>query len=107
MPTIFKYPKKKKKKRNVTDAKKEAQKVYNTSRWKKLRMEYLQCHPLCETCLEKQITQPACHIHHKVPFSKGKTDAERELLAFDYANLQALCAHCHEEKHNKHRKWWK
>lgn len=107
MPTIALPPRKPKPKRNVTDAKREAQKVYNSKRWKLLRAAYIQAHPLCEICLQEGRTTAAEHVHHVTPFRKGKTALEREQLAFDGGNLQALCRECHEKEHDKLKKWWK
>ena len=61
----------------------------------------MQQHPLCEECLKKGIIRSAKDIHHKISFMTTNDMCERERLAFDSNNLQALCRYCHCEKHNK------
>ena len=103
MPTIYK-PKKKKVTNNQAfyqQRRRERQKVYNTDRWRKLRLNYLSQHPLCEECLKKGIIKSAQDIHHVISFMTTDDMCERERLAFDSSNLQALCRDCHCEKHNK------
>lgn len=103
MPTIYK-PKKKKVTNNQAfyqQRRRERQKVYNTSTWQKLRQSYMQQHPLCEECLKKGIIRSAKDIHHIISFMTTDDMCEREILAFDSSNLQALCRDCHCEKHNK------
>lgn len=103
MPTIYK-PKKKVTVNNQAyyqQRRKERQKIYNTSTWQKLRLSYMQQHPLCEECLKKGIIRSAKDIHHIISFMTTDDMCERERLAFDSSNLQALCRECHNEKHNK------
>lgn len=103
MPTIYK-PKKKKVTNNQAfyqQRRKERQKIYNTDRWRKLRLNYLSQHPLCEECLKRGIIKSAQDIHHVISFMTTDDMCEREKLAFDSSNLQALCRDCHCEKHNK------
>lgn len=70
--------------------------IYNSKKWKKLRNEYIKQHNKCECCGDD-----ATQVHHKIPFSKGKSKKEIEKLAYDYENLVALCKHCHIKKHLK------
>lgn len=102
MPTIYK-PKKKKVNNQAfyQQRRRERQKIYNTDRWRKLRLNYLSQHPLCEECLKKGIIKSAQDIHHVISFMITDDMCERERLAFDSSNLQALCRDCHCEKHNK------
>lgn len=74
---------------------------YNSPAWKTLRNNYKLHHPLCEECLNKGISKPAEHVHHKIPFLSGKDDNEKWSLLLDVNNLQSLCAYCHREKHKK------
>ena len=106
MPTIYK-PKKKKVTNNQAfyqQRRKERQKIYNTTTWQKLRLSYMQQHPLCEECLKKGIIKSAKDIHHKVSFMTVDDKAERERLAFDSDNLMALCRECHNAIHNPKKK---
>lgn len=74
--------------------------IYNTSRWRKLRMSYISDNPLCEECLNNGIIKEAEHVHHKKEISSGKDELEMKALAFDYNNLQSLCSDCHKKKHD-------
>lgn len=71
--------------------------VYNTTAWKKLRIDYLSLHPVCERC-DKCL---AIDVHHKTEISTGKNESEYKQLGFDANNLMALCRQCHKEIHNK------
>ena len=55
--------------------------------WMKLRLIFLQEHPLCCEC-----GRPAGEVDHKIPIS------ERPELRLDPANLQAMCKSCHSRK---------
>ena len=104
MPTIYK-PKKKTVTNNQAfyqQRRKERQKIYNTTTWQ--RLSYMQQHPLCECCLKGGIIKSAKDIHHKVSFMSTDDKAERERLAFDSDNLQALCRECHNAIHNPKKK---
>ena len=78
--------------------------VYNTSRWRKLRLYFLSNNPLCSHCLKKGIYTSATEAHHKIPLSSYK-DLESKLeIAFDIENLEALCKECHIKHHQKNKK---
>lgn len=84
--------------RNEEDRKKERQKVYNTSRWKKLRILKLQLNPVCERCGSIENLQ----VHHRISPFDGYFSAQRfDELAFGLNNLETLCADCHNKEHNK------
>lgn len=78
-------------------------KAYNSKIWRKVRIVYLQQHPICEKCLEKGIVnagsveQPLSIHHKKSPFQDGKINWE---LLGDMDNLMTLCPQCHQEEHN-------
>lgn len=76
--------------------------VYNTSAWKKLRINYLMLHPVCEKCNNSL----AIDVHHKTEISTGKNESEMKQLGFDSNNLMALCKSCHKEMHNKTYTQW-
>lgn len=101
MPYIFKYPKKKKTFNNDDEKRKQRQKVYSSSKWKKLKAAKLQECPLCEKCLEEGKITTAQHCHHIKSFMEAKDELEMQGLAYDYGNLMSLCAKCHQEIHNK------
>lgn len=73
--------------------------IYNTPKWKSLRLFKLQTNPLCEECLSKDKIEPAVEVHHIQPFMEGTTIEQIKWLGFDYNNLQSLCNECHQKKH--------
>ena len=54
-------------------------KIYNSARWIKLRLSYMQRNPVCQEC-----TQPAYYLDHIIPISQGGE-------TWDENNLQGLC----------------
>lgn len=82
---------------------KNYQKLMNAKRWKCLRQQYLQEHPLCEICKEKGIITSAIDVHHKRPIETAHTIEDMAALAYDPANLQALCIPCHIKVHQELR----
>lgn len=80
------------------------QRLLNDKRWKVLRQEYLQAHPLCERCWsEGEKISSAVDVHHIVPVESGKTLAEIQTLCYARENLQALCVPCHIKTHAEER----
>lgn len=77
------------------------QKLLNSKRWKELRRQYLQSHPLCERCEAEGYVRSAIDLHHITPVETGKTKQEMERLAFDTNNLRALCIPCHIATHKE------
>lgn len=69
-----------------------AQRVYNSTRWKKLRAVYLGEFPLCAECMSKGQVRAAVLVDHREPL------ALRLDLAYEWDNLQALCQACHNAK---------
>ena len=67
-------------------------KLYNSVRWKKLRMMHLRRFPLCTQCLEQGINTPATDVDHIVPHNGNLS------LMYDMDNLQSLCRPCHSRK---------
>lgn len=102
MPTINKP------KRKSTSEKhgksKDIAKIYNSSKWVKLRNAYIQANPLCELCLEKEIIKPAEEVHHIKPIGTGLDELEMMDLAYNPENLKALCKECHHEIHQEMNK---
>ena len=75
--------------------------IYNTSRWKKLRLNYLIFHPVCEAC-KKAL---AVEVHHINEISNAGGNVEdMKRIGFDENNLMAVCPACHKEKHKHKRK---
>lgn len=77
------------------------QRLLNSKRWKELRRQYLQAHPLCERCEAEGYVRSSVDLHHVVPVETGKTQQEMERLAFDIHNLRALCIPCHIATHKE------
>jgi len=83
------------KNKHKDDAKSIRQKVYQSARWRKLRLAYIMTHPLCEKCHKVMATD----VHHIISFVY-KPEMERQILAYDWNNLCSLCATCHAQLHN-------
>ena len=66
--------------------------LYNSSRWKRLRLHILREHPLCVRCSNAGLTVSADHVDHCIGF----TD-KHDPLATDRDNLFPLCISCHSE----------
>jgi 5-methylcytosine-specific restriction enzyme A len=73
----------------------EIQQIYNSKMWKRLRLWYLQQHPLCEECLKKDKITPAKEVHHKKKISTGVDIDEKLSIALDENNLESVCIKCH------------
>lgn len=100
MPFINKPPKKARKYTN-DEKRKARQKIYNSSKWKQLRIAKLQQQPLCEECERIGRITPAEHVHHSKSFMKANTEIELLDLAYNYSNLMSLCAECHNRLHRE------
>ena len=98
MPTINK-PKKPKTGGEKHDKNKEIARIYNSTKWQKLRNGYLMQHPLCEECLKADVTKPATEVHHIRPISTGKDELQMKELAYNPDNLMSLCAFHHHLIH--------
>lgn len=66
--------------------------LYNTSRWRKLRKQFLHEHPLCVECKGEGIISPSEVVDHVKPHEGD------ERLFWDESNWQALCKCCHDKK---------
>lgn len=107
MPTINKPRRKNTEKHGKA---KEIWKLYNTSRWRKLRDAKLMENPLCEMCLDENIINEdgikesriseAKEVHHIKPISTGSNELEMMDLAYNYNNLMSVCEFHHHQLHN-------
>lgn len=79
--------------------------LIGSKKWKRLRLLYLQKHPLCEICLREGRTTIAQEVHHVKPVSSGRNEAEKRMLAYSTDNLQALCEKCHRKVHEEMQSW--
>lgn len=97
MPTINK-PKKKREYIDYNKKREKRQSVYNTGRWRDMRIAKLQNNPLCEICeIEGRITL-AEEVHHLQSFV-DYDDNEMLSFAFDANNLCSVCKKCHSRCH--------
>ncbi|SHF44191.1 HNH endonuclease [Caloramator proteoclasticus] len=74
--------------------------LYNSTRWKRLRIKFLKENPLCAECGKKGIVRPAEVVDHIIPHKGNKE------LFWDESNLQALCKECHDRKTAKEDGRW-
>lgn len=78
--------------------------LLNTRRWRNLRAAYLAEHPLCEDCIEAAgRTRTAEEVHHVEEILSGENYDEMAALAYDPANLRALCQYHHKLRHHRIR----
>ena len=81
----------------------ERNEVYTSTRWGKLRLSYLQQHPLCELCLKEDKVVPSVDVHHITSFMSTTDHLKRRSLAYNPKNLMSLCKKCHQNIHNSIR----
>lgn len=94
MPTLNK-----KKKKSNNRNKQKRNESYNTNIWKKIRLNYIQKHPLCEICEYNGKVVPAEDVHHKdSPFHYISKEKQYEKLT-DIDNLISVCKQCHSFLH--------
>ena len=72
--------------------------LYDTRRWKALRLYHLGTEPICRLCKKADRITPAAVVDHVITH-KGNVD-----LFFDDTNLQSLCKPCHDgtKQHSEH-----
>ena len=70
----------------------QIKRMYNSQRWRSMRLRQLADHPWCYVCLERGIYEPAEEVDHVIPH---RGDPK---LFFDDGNLQSLSARCHSAK---------
>src|SRR5512134_1608810 len=71
--------------RMADPALREAERIRNTARWRKVRKLKLRQDPLCQDCIEHDRVEPATQVHHLEPLVR------RPDLAFTMENLRSLC----------------
>ena len=83
-----------------SDRRKEKQKLYNDTIYKKERDWYMQCKPICECCERDGLITPSKDLHHRVsPFKPGLSKEESYRLLRDPNIFIALCQVCHLIQH--------
>ncbi len=98
MPTIYK-PKKKREYNDYSGKRAKRQKIYNSKRWKDMRITYLMSHPVSEISEWQGKSALAEHVHHIVSFM-DVSDEDVLRYAYDYNNLIAVTAEEHWRLHN-------
>jgi 5-methylcytosine-specific restriction endonuclease McrA len=67
------------------------QEIYNSPRWRKLRLMILNDSPLCIHCEKDRLITPATVCDHIIPINEGG-------LVWNESNIQTLCSTCHNKK---------
>ena len=70
--------------------------VYNSRRWRTLRLQVLHHEPLCRCCAAQDLVVPATVVDHIAPITQGGA-------VWDVLNLQPLCSTCHAQKSGRER----
>lgn len=76
-------------------------KLINSQRWVKLRAKKVAASPLCEDCLERDISTPVEEVHHIQPIESAPDFETMKILAYDIKNLKSLCRECHKKAHKQ------
>ncbi len=69
----------------------QAERLYNSAMWRRLRQAQLRQYPWCAECLRANIYTPATDVDHVTPH---RGDA----MLFFTGKLQSLCHVCHSRK---------
>lgn len=70
--------------------------LYNSKRWRSLRLSHLRKNPYCDDCFVDNILTTATVVDHRNPHN-GNVD-----LFFDPTNLSSKCKHHHDKKTARH-----
>ena len=71
-----------------------SKKIYSSKRWRIVRKQYFEEHPLCEDCLLEGKTTSAEEVHHIKPLSAGGDP-------YSFSNLRSLCRSHHLKEHHR------
>ena len=74
-------------------------KYYGDKRWKKLREEYFNEHPVCEICEMNGIYKQTDDIHHLHVFGNAPTEEAKYSLLLNKNNLCSCCKMHHNMFH--------
>lgn len=93
MPTIIKPPRRPwlPERKPHAGRKNDNSAVYNSTRWRKARLVFLNTNPLCVACGEMGSTVAATVVDHIIPINQGGS-------VWSTCNWQALCKACHDKK---------
>ena len=76
-------------------------KLMHSKRWLLLRRQKLTEHPTCELCEKEGRVTLASEVHHIQPIEDAFFSWQQEGLAYNYANLMAVCSSCHKKLHKE------
>ena len=91
---------------------KDKAEIYNSREWKQLRAAKLKQTPYCEKCRADGLAagvkpygyvRSSHCVHHITPIETATTKEEMKRLAYNPANLMALCDECHHKIHEQMR----
>lgn len=74
-------------------------KLMSSVAWRITRNRHMARYPLCERCNTQGRTTAATVVHHRIPIETGRSEAEKERLAYEPGNLMSLCGQCHRDIH--------
>lgn len=66
--------------------------LYDSVRWRMLRLDQLMCEPFCRLCASHGLRVQATDVDHIIPHRGDPT------LFYNRSNLQSLCHSCHSRK---------
>ena len=69
------------------------------ARWRAARAAYLQQHPLCAWCADRDVIKAAEVVDHIVPHN-----GDRQTF-WNTDNWQSLCKQCHDRKTTREGRW--
>lgn len=98
MPTIYK-PKKRREYNDYQGKRDKRQSIYNTNRWRDMRLAKLMQTPKCEICEIERRVNLAEDVHHAHSFL-DVADDDMLRVAYDASNLISVCRRCHNRCHN-------
>lgn len=76
--------------------------LINTARWRRLRAHVIrEANGMCRRCMKEGRVSAATEVHHIRPVESAKDPQVMEQLAYDPANLIALCHDCHRLTHSE------
>lgn len=97
MPQIYKP---KKKVHRPSKMKKERQKFYQDTQYRKARDWYMQKNCLCVKCKEEGLITPSTDLHHVLsPFDSNISEKEKWNRLYDTSNWMPLCKYHHRKMH--------
>tara|TARA_R100000654_G_scaffold21267_5_gene42921 strand:+ start:12043 stop:12384 length:342 start_codon:yes stop_codon:yes gene_type:complete len=98
--TNYKWLRKIKKDYNKSYSNPKYAKLYNTSRWRKMRDNYIMQNPICIICKKNNRIRKADVVDHIIEVADGGN-------MWELSNLQSLCDPCHRSKTSKavHRRY--